>query len=140
MGTIDLDPASSAVANLRVLAVDIFTQAENGLEKMWWGNVWLNHPFGRDTNAAWVEKISNEWSDSNIKAACCITFACTSERWFQPLTRRPQCYLSPRTNYFLPDGTLKRGVTKGRVVTYFGEDLGSFFNAFRGLGSIKIAL
>lgn len=137
MGSIDLDPASSATANLRVKAKDIFTEADDGLTKMWWGNVWLNHPFGRVQNPLWIEKVVDEWAESNFAQLCCITFAATSEKWFRPLLGHVQCYLYPRTNYHLPDGSLKRGVTKGSVVTYFGPNQDRFQEAFMGLGSIK---
>jgi hypothetical protein len=67
-----------------------------------------------------------------------ITYACTSEKWFQPLLQKPQCFLSPRTNYYLPDGSVKKGVTKGSVVTNFGADVSRFREAFASLGVVKI--
>lgn len=137
MGSIDLDPASSEAANLRVKATDIFTEADDGLTKMWWGNVWLNHPFGRTQNPAWIDKVIDEWAESNFSQLCCITYACTSEKWFRPLLNHTQCFLYPRTNYHLPDGSIKRGVTKGSVVTYFGHRQSEFAEAFKMLGAVK---
>lgn len=138
MGGIDLDPASSETANLRVKAARIFTQADDGLSQPWEGRVWVNHPFGRTTNAPWILKMDSEYKRGGVQHMCCITFAATSERWFQPLARQPQCFLSPRTNYFLPDGSLKRGVTKGSVVTYFGPDIAAFAREFGVLGVVKV--
>ena len=97
----------------------------------------MNHPFGRGSNAAWINKLESEFACGNVIEACCITYACTSEVWFQPLLRRPQCFLSPRTNYLLPDGTVFRGVTKGSVVTYFGTRSNAFTDAFQDLGVVK---
>lgn len=138
MGGIDLDPASSKVANRRVKAGQIFTIVDDGLTRAWHGRIWLNHPFGRLTNRPWIAKLAAEYERGNIEAACCITFAATSELWFAPLLVRPQCYLSPRTNYHLPNGSIKRGVTKGSVVTCFGKDVEAFRKAFSGLGVVKI--
>lgn len=138
LGGIDLDPASSAIANERVRAESFFTKEDDGLSKMWWGRVWMNHPFGRIENPQWIGKIEHEFSEGNIDAACCITFACTSEAWFRPLLHYPQCFLSPRTNYYLPDGTLKRGVSKGSVVTYFGPHTSLFARFFAPLGVVKV--
>jgi hypothetical protein len=138
MGNIDLDPATSLIANARIRAENIFTQETNGLAHDWWGNVWMNHPFGREENPRWIAKLEREFNTLRIDQACCITYACTSEAWFQPLLRRPQCYLTPRTNYYLPDGTLKRGVSKGSVVTYYGTRLDAFADAFAPLGVVKI--
>ena len=73
-----------------------------------------------------------------MTASCCITFASTSERWFQPLFAYPLCFLHPRTNYLLPDGSPKRGVTKGSVVAYLGDNVGGFIEAFGPLGCVML--
>lgn len=138
MGSIDLDPATSKIANRRIRAASIFTLNNDGLLQKWFGNVWLNHPFGRRLNPLWIENLCDQWRRQNVAQVCCITYACTSEKWFRPLLERPQCFLSPRTNYLLPDGTVKKGVTKGSVVTYFGDRIGDFANAFRPLGEVKV--
>lgn len=72
-----------------------------------------------------------------VTEACCITYACTSEAWFRPLLLQLQCFCVPRTNYLLPDGTPKPGVTKGSVVTYFGPNGARFAEAFKGFGVVK---
>lgn len=138
MGGIDLDPASSAQANLRIGAKAFFTKEDDGLSKKYFGKVWQNHPFSREGNKLWIDKLVSEYEKVHIQQACCITFASTSEEWFQPLAKRPQCYLVPRTNYLRPDGTLARGVSKGSVVTFFGTDVDSFAHAFKDLGVVKI--
>lgn len=138
MGCIDLDPASSLVANDRVKADKIYTAEQNGLQYAWVGNVWMNHPFGRDSNRLWVDKLIRSHSDGLVPQSCCITYACTSEAWFRPLMQYAQCFLSPRTNYLLPDGTVKRGVTKGSVVTYMGLNVAVFAREFKKFGTIKV--
>lgn len=138
LGVIDLDPASSAAANLRVKAARYYSIHDNGLSLPWVGCVFLNHPFSRDGNHTWVRKLQTEYLNGNIHASCNITFASTSEQWFQPLLRQPQCFLVPRTNYILPDGTKKVGVTKGSAVTYFGPHVNRFRLVFSKLGVVKI--
>lgn len=138
MGGIDLDPASSAKANEAVKADRFYSEQESGLVRPWLGKVWMNHPFGRGTNSWWIDKLILGFDLGSIEQACCITFACTSERWFGPLLNYPQCYLSPRTNYYLPDGKLFQGVTKGSVVTYLGHNVGAFISAFSRLGHVTI--
>jgi ParB family chromosome partitioning protein len=143
LGEIELDPASSAVANERVKALQFFSKEDDGLTLRWcvFGGhprkVWMNHPFGRGLNEAWINKLCSEFDCGHVSEACCITYACTSERWFQPLLRRPQCFLSPRTNYLLPDGTVFKGVTKGSVVTYFGSRPEAFCTEFAMHGVCK---
>jgi len=138
MGGIDLDPFSSAAAHVLVQAGKFFTKEEDGLSRAWFGRFWMNHPFGRAMNHLCIQKAECEFAMGNVTEGCCITFAATSEKWFAPLLRRPQCYLSPRTNYYLPDGSLKRGVTKGSVVTYFGTDVAAFAREFSPFGVVKV--
>lgn len=138
MGGIDLDPFSSPAANIRVQATRFYTFDDDGLSLPWQGRVWMNHPFSRTMNRRCIEKLVKEYKIGNVTEACAITFASTSEAWFRPLLERPQCYLQPRTNYYRPDGSLKRGVTKGSVVTYFGKNEALFAEAFKNRGVIKI--
>lgn len=138
MGSIDLDPASSMIANITVQASVYYDQNFDGLAWDWFGNVWMNHPFGRDTNERWIKKLVSEYRLGNVMQACCITYACTSEAWFKPLYQFPMCFLSPRTNYRLPDGTLKKGVTKGSVVAYLGQFAADFAHNFDKLGHIML--
>jgi hypothetical protein len=140
MGGIDLDPASSHIANQRIRASKFFTASDDGLKKKWHGFVWMNHPFGRQTNKPWIQKLMAEWQSGRVLGAVCITFASTSEQWFQPLLTHPQCFLHGRTNYCLRDGTLKKGVTKGSVVTYFGHDVERFAKEFKPFGTVKVSL
>ena len=138
-GKIELDPASSIQANKIVKAKRIFTIEDDGLAQEWKAKtIWLNHPFSRKGNKLWVDKLIEEFVGSVIKMqACCITYACTSESWFQPLLLFPQCFLHPRTNYLLPDGSVKRGVTKGSVVTYLGWNEDYFAEVFSEFGVVK---
>ena len=138
MGSIHLDPASCAQANQTVMAGRYFTIETDGLSQEWHGNIWLNWPFGREANPVWCKKALYEFMSGHCLQACIITYAVTSEKWLQPLMLYPQCYLSPRTNYWLPDGTKKRGVTKGSVVTYLGPHVDRFYASFRELGTVKV--
>lgn len=138
MGSIDLDPASSPAANARVRATRIFTAADDGLSRPWGGKVWMNHPFGRKTNRPWIDKLVGEYRSGRVSQACCITFASTSEAWFQPLLDFPICFLSPRVNYLLPNGETLEGVTKGSCVAYLGDQLDRFVAVFRPLGRVML--
>lgn len=138
LGWIDLDPFSCEAANQIVGAREYWTiQTEpDQFDRPWYGRVWMNHPFIRGFSGACLGKLVAEFEAGNVMAALCITYANTSEQYFQPLLRRPQCYLYPRTNYVDAQGNKIRGVTKGSVVTYFGPRLLAFEQAFSPLGAI----
>lgn len=139
MGEINLDPFSSEIANKSVKADTIFTKDEDGFTMNWYGNVWVNHPFSRENNPKIFNKAIKEYELGNADQICLITYASTSEGWFRKSLDFPQCYLYKRTNYLLPDGTVKRGVTKGSVVTYIGENVESFYRNFKEIGKVKVA-
>lgn len=136
LGEIDLDPASCEYANKTVQAKTIFTIEDDGLSKEWFGRVWMNHPFSKQYNEQWVKKLIDEYNEWRVKEALCITYASTSERWFQPLLDFKQCFVSPRVNYINRHGA-KSGATKGSVVTYIGDSPDKFVAAFHHLGKIK---
>lgn len=163
MTGIDLDPASSAAANTIVKAVEFYDIQKDGLKQTWHGNVWMNHPFGIKEsacvqpckrkaknpkhvchsfdyhgNAAWINKLMSDFAAHEIRQCINITYAATSEAWFQPLLNGMNCFLCPRTNYYLPDGTIKKGVTKGSVITYFGENRLKFRSIFSQFGKVKL--
>lgn len=138
MGGIDLDPASCPAANLIIGAKWFWTKDDNGLSKSWHGKVWMNHPFSREGNAKWINKLVEEYECGNIEQACCITFACTSEKWYQPLLKQPLCFLYPRTNYLDEHGQKVVGVTKGSTVAYFGRNVNEFVYYFSQLGVVKL--
>lgn len=169
MGGIDLDVATSTLFNDAIVkAGKIWTVEDDGLSKPWRGRVWMNHPFSKgekacpadrskckkkvcrtrgyhidvDTpgNADWIEKLVEEYMMGRATQACNICYAATSEAWFRPLLRFPQCFIHGRVNYLLPDGTTLKGVTKGSVVTYMGPEILKFAKLFNQIGQVKIAI
>lgn len=136
MGSIDLDPASSIEANEIVRATNIYTKNDDSINQVWRGNVWMNHPFSRDNNPLFINKIIEDYKNGHIKQACFITYASTSEKWFKRLYDYPICFLVPRANYFRMDGTKKSGVQKGSAVTYLGENKSKFCEIYSQYGEV----
>ena len=141
MGRIDLDPASSEFFNKTVEAFTYFDKAHSGLDAShWWGKVWMNHPFSRENNPLWINKLVSEYECGNVKQACCITYASTSEKWFRPLLKHPQCFLYGRTKFIGLDGKPAGSATKSCVVTYFGPNPNFFQLNFIEIGAVKVLL
>jgi len=162
-GTPDLDPASSQIANQHVQAKRYFTVEDDGLKQEWFGKVWMNHPFSKGEklckpnckkktcvdrgyhitsdlpgNVDWITKLVNDYENGGVEEALAICYASTSEGWFRPLHLYPQCYLTPRTNYYNQKGEKVPGVTKGSVITYLGTDVDRFCELFSEFGEIKL--
>lgn len=110
MGEIDLDPASSEAANLRVKANRYFS--DGALEKVWFGRVWMNHPYSKTNNPLFIRKLIAEYQSGRVLEACCIVYTATSERWFRPLLNFPICFIHGRTRFLLPNGDTKGGQPK----------------------------
>lgn len=138
LGGFDLDPFSSETANQIVHATKFYSLPDDGFQLPWFGRVWMNPPFGKFTAIA-VRRLVLDYFCGEIKSACCITHANTSEKWFQTLAQFPQCFLSPRTNYIDGlTGKTTNSATKGSVVTFLGQDVKTFKREFRGMGRVKI--
>lgn len=138
MGYINLDPASCEKANKTVQAAVYMIEADNGLSMPWCGNIWMNHPFSRKGNPLWINKLISEYRGGSLKQSCNICFASTSEKWFLPLMKFPQCFLNPRTAYHDENGKLLGKGTKGSVVTYIGPNISEFYENFKELGNVMI--
>lgn len=163
-GYIELDPASCLEANRTVCAERYFTKEDDGLSKEWRARtVWMNHPFGKEEypcgpnckkkicpkrgyhqtvyqpgNGDWITKFVWSYQAGHFKAGLNITFASTSEDWFQPLLQFPACFLRGRTNYNTPGGGTTSQVPKGSAVFYLGSNVPLFYKVFSGLGNVVI--
>lgn len=129
MGCIDLDPASSEIANKTVGAKQIYTIEDNGLEKPWFGNVWLNPPYASDLIGKFADKLVNELG--HIKQAIVLVNNATETEWFYGMATNATaiCFPKSRVKFYTPDG--KTGAPlQGQAIIYFGENVNRFINVF----------
>ena len=109
MGGIDLDPASSDIAQQNVRAKRYFTRDTDGLSREWAGRVWLNPPYSAKLIDAFVGKLLA----SQVEQAITLTNNATETRWAQRLLAESDavCLLSGRLRflsgpYGVPSGQL----------------------------------
>jgi hypothetical protein len=144
MGGIDIDPASSAEANLVVKARQFFTASDDGLSKSWMGNVFLNWPGGRDedheSNADnWSRKLLEEWGSSHIKQAVCLIFnAATGASWFQRFWDFPICFVRGRYRFRKPGGEVGTRPSHSNAIVYLGPETARFVELFSPSGRIVL--
>lgn len=137
LGAIDLDPATSELANQKVKAEHIFTQSDNGLEQTWNGRVWMNPPYSQPAISNFAEKLASEWEQGNLESAIALTHNYTDTRWFHRLAKtcRAICFTRGRIGFINPEGKTA-APTQGQAFFYFGDDPAKFAAEFSSHGFV----
>lgn len=128
MGSIDLDPASSEIANKTVKAKKYYSQQDNGLNKKWSGNVWLNPPYSKDLINDFILKASEE----NVQNICVLVNNATETAWGQALLNIADCvcFISKRIKFLDHTGTPAKSPLQGQMVIFKGENKKQFLKEF----------
>jgi hypothetical protein len=113
--TFDLDPCSPGPGHW-VPARHIYTKADDGLSREWFGLVFMNPPFGgRNGHVPWMVKFFDHAN------GIAIVRAYTSSAWFHDyVVPNAETLLFPRgkTKFVRPDGTV--GTAPGHGVVLVG--------------------
>lgn len=138
LGTIDLDPASSDVANERVKATSYFTKEDNGLAHEWHGNVWLNPPYAQPLISEFCEKVVEEFEANRVKAAIVLVNNATETRFFRRMAESAPaiCFPTGRIKYLDSAGRPANTPLQGQAFLYFGDDTYEFISTFRQYGFV----
>lgn len=83
-GKFDLDPCATAE---NAKAPRFFTKDENGLDKTWFGRVWMNPPYGR-TIGDWMRKAYQEAKNGNAEIVVCLVPSRTDTAWWHDYAAR----------------------------------------------------
>jgi hypothetical protein len=137
MGSIDLDPASSEVANRTVGAKRIYTAADDGLKLVWEGRVWMNPPYEKGLIDRFAEKLRDEVTAGFVTQAVVLVNNATDTRWFATLCEVATmlCFPTGRIRFYKPDG--ERGAPlQGQAVIYIGGQHEGFARAFASFGMV----
>jgi ParB family chromosome partitioning protein len=122
MGSIDCDPASTAIANTTVKASVYYAKDIDGLTKPWNGNVWLNPPYAQPLISHFVKKFINELVKGEIREACVLVNNATETEWCDSLMEyaAAACFLRGRVRFHDPEG--KPGAPlQGQILFYYGN-------------------
>jgi hypothetical protein len=104
--TFDLDPCAPPGGVPWVPAARSFSIEDDGLTQPWAGRVWLNPPYGAQTQL-WVRRLAAHGH------GIALVFARTDTRWFHDVTPTAHavCFLAGRLN-FLPADTTRIDATR----------------------------
>ena len=131
MGTIDLDPASSELANEIVQATKFYTAEDDGLSKDWFGNIWLNPPYAKDLLPRFAEK----FAASDFNQAIVLVHNATETRWFLNFIGKASAVVFPtgRVDCKTP-GENRNTPLQGSAVIYSGTNPKKFLDVFINFG------
>ena len=138
LGTIDLDPASSALANETVRATTWYGVERDGLAQPWHGRVWMNPPYARGLIERFVERLMESHLAGDVPEALILVNNATDTRWFHHLQSAPHRHtlaLSYRVKFVSPEGRDPNAM-QGQVVVYLGSRRAEFALAFASHGVV----
>lgn len=130
LGQIDIDPASSNIAQERVGAAKFYTKEQDGLKYSWVGKVYCNLPYDATGIKKFTAKFASEYSNGNMKEGIILTNSGTDTLWNQSLSKGIQAYTVGRISFIQPDGTEKGKGGRGQCFTYFGKNPLKFIEVF----------
>jgi ParB family chromosome partitioning protein len=138
MGTIDLDPASCAVAQQTVQAAHYWTVDDNGLAHAWAGRVFLNPPYVTQIIDHFVTRLVEEVQHGHVAEAILLVNNCTETAWFQhaDAAAARRCEPKGRIKFVDPQGH-RTDPQRGSVFFYFGSNPERFTEIFAPFGPIR---
>ncbi|MGL6099726.1 MAG: DNA N-6-adenine-methyltransferase [Fusobacteriaceae bacterium] len=139
MGGIDLDPASNAIANENVGALEFYSLENSAFLHTWRGRVWMNPPYSRVIKD-FVNKLVDEYDAGNVTEAVVVTNNGTDTQWFHRLAGASSaiCMVKGRIGFQDADGVRINNNNKGQIFTYLGDDPETFKTEFEQYGLVFI--
>jgi len=139
MGSIDLDPFTSARANGDIGATHIFTVADNGLNQVWNGadiaNVWMNPPYSKGLLNKTIDKFVSEYGENNFKQGIILVNCSPDTHWYHQLLKESGgvCQTLGRISFIAGDKTFSANI-RGQAFFYFGAEFDKFKAEFNQYG------
>jgi ParB family chromosome partitioning protein len=134
MGRIDLDPASTEVANSVVGASKFYTKEDDGLLYDWHGKVWMNPPYAQPYINQFVNRLREEYEIGRTTEAIALVNNATETTWFHnlALSACAVCFPLARIRFWSPDR--ESSPLQGQAVIYLGSQPAKFIKEFERFG------
>lgn len=137
MGSIDLDPASSEIANRTVQATRFITKEEDALSQEWQsGTLWMNPPYSSDLIREFTKKFAAHVLAGDVGEGIVLVNNATETRWFAELVPACSAIVFPtgRIRYLDATGTPANSPLQGQAFLYAGPNANRFLSIFSQFG------
>ncbi len=136
LGAIDLDPASSKIAQGTVKAERFYTAKDDGLAQEWAGRVWLNPPYSTGLVEKFAAKLCGHVGDGSVPAAVMLVNNATDTGWFQLAAKSSAalCFPAGRIRFLDEKNQPSGAPLQGQAVLYFGAKPDEFTERFGVFG------
>lgn len=143
LGIIDLDPASSVIANQTVKAWGYYTKETDGLKQEWFGNVFCNPPGGKIKNKSipvnfWTKLVNSPRVEQAIFLAFSIELLQTSQRINNDACKHTICIPDRRLSFTDVNGQVVKGNTHASAIVYYSntvDNTDAFIQEFKQYGT-----
>ena len=138
LGGIDLDPASSPIANEIIKADKFYSSDDNGLEREWAGRIWMNPPYSQPEIEQFSKKLTASIESGNVTEAIVLVNNATETYWFQNMLAYCEavCLIRGRVRFIDPQGNPSGAPLQGQALLYFGANREKFVEAYSKTGTI----
>lgn len=136
MGGIDLDPATSEIANKTVQADCIFTAEDDGLSKDWpVTRIWMNPPYAQPLMGQFASKYAQAIRDGSEGVV--LVNNATETGWFQEMAAECSaiCFPKTRIRFLDPEGN-PGAPLQGQAIIYSGPNPEAFCAEFAQFGLV----
>ena len=135
MGRIDLDPASSEIANGVVMADKFYSADDDGLSHEWAGRVWMNPPYSSDLIWQFAAKLRKHYQAGDVVEAIALVNNATETAWFYDMAQAASAiaFTHSRVKYLNEALEPKGAPLQGQALIYFGKNVKKFREAFDDL-------
>jgi phage N-6-adenine-methyltransferase len=136
MGSIDIDPASSELANKTVKATKYYTEKTDGLFQDWIGKCWMNPPYSTDKIRKFIDKYAEQIEMGYVTEGIVLVNNATETNWFDTLISVSSAIAFPgsRIKFIDKNGQPTGSPLQGQAFLYAGKKPEKFLKIFNGFG------
>lgn len=140
-----LDPCSCQIANrlhAGLLASEIYTIDDSGLDQLWRGNVFINPPYGttgsgQSSQELWLDKAIHQYNEGTITSCLLLLTTAHPYDWFAKVMKLPHAYLKHKVRFYSSSGhPCPYSSPQSHVFVYLGPNVSKFVQVFSPLAFI----